>query len=97
MGSEITLKDVYDVQMDAQRDLSGMRAQLAALTSRVDVQLAHGQRKMDDLQAANAALSARIGRLEQARWKAAGAAGALGMVTGGATGTLLSYLLSRHP
>lgn len=96
MGNEITIRDVYETQLAVQADVSGMRADVAALKAGVDVQLAHGARKMDDLGDADAALSARVALLEQARWRAAGAASLAGTVAGGAAGSLLSWLLTRH-
>lgn len=78
---------------DATRDLihevSELRGDVRALTARIDVQLVHGAKKMDDLEA-------RMRVLEQARWRAAGMVSALGALSGGGAATLVTYVLSHH-
>ena len=90
---QITNRDLYEAQRDTEKQLSGLALQVATLVAEwhgVVVRLESGGKKMDDFEG-------RLRVLEHARWKATGAAAAVGTVTGGATGTLLSYLLSRHP
>lgn len=90
MGTEPTQRDIYD-------RIAAVDNKLTELSATVRAELAHGARKMDDLDAADAALSARITLLEQAKWRATGAAGTVGALAGGAAGSLLSWLLARHP
>ena len=80
---DISLLAIYD-------KVASVDSKVGALTARVDEQLAHGQRKMDDHET-------RIRLLEQAKWRAAGAAGTVGALAGGAAGSLLSWMLTRHP
>ena len=89
---QITNRDLYEAQRATEQQLGGLALQVATLVAEwrgVGQRLDSGGRKMDDFEG-------RLRLLEQARWKAAGAAAAAGMVTGGATGTLLSWLLTGH-
>jgi hypothetical protein len=83
MGTEITQRDVYD-------RIAAVDTKVETLIARMDERLDHGSRKLDDHEG-------RLRLLEQAKWKSAGAAAAVGTVTGGVAGSLLSWLLSRHP
>ena len=89
MGTEPTQRDIYD-------RIAAVDNKLTELSATVRVQLDHGQRKMDDLEAADAALSVRVTLLEQAKWKAAGAAGAFGALAGSAAGATFGWLLSHR-
>lgn len=85
MTSEPTQRDIYD-------RIAAVDNKLTDLSATVRAELAHGQRKMDDLEAAGAALSARVTLLEQAKWKAAGAATVAGMVAGAVASTVIYHV-----
>ena len=89
MSTEPTQRDIYD-------RIAAVDNKLTELSATVRAELAHGARKMDELGDADDALSARVTLLEQARWKATGAAGTVGALAGGAAGSLLSWLLAKH-
>jgi hypothetical protein len=91
-GDEITLRDVYNQQLQGNADTAQVRADVAALKASVDVQLAHGQRKMDALERDTAArrqeiealkeriperLSERLTSLESDRDKGRGSSGVM--------------------
>ena len=89
---QITNRDLYEAQRDTEKQLGGLALQVATLVAEwrnVGGRLDSGTIKMNDHET-------RIRALEQAKWRAAGAAGSLGALAGGATGSLLSWLLARH-
>lgn len=71
-------REIYD-------RVAAVGAKIDAYMARVDERLDHGSRQIADHEA-------RIRLLEQARWKAAGAA----TLAGGAAGAVLSWLLEHH-
>ena len=82
MTGPVTQQDIYD-------RIADVDVKVEKLIARVDERLDHGGRKLDDHEA-------RLRLLEQAKWRAAGAAGSVGALAGGAAGSLLSWLLARH-
>ena len=84
--------------------LGSVDSKLEALIARSDVQFLHGAKKMDDLEqqvrSIKAALPVRVDErltdLEKWRWRRDGAAALWGVISGGGTATLLTYLLSHH-
>lgn len=97
MGSEITLISVYD-------KVAGIDSKIDAHIARVDVQLLHGQKKMDDLErqvgllrdAVPDRLEERLTELERVRWRAAGAVAALAALSSGGLATIVTYALTHH-
>lgn len=81
MGSEITLRDVYEEQRETRRELSEVRTDVATIVS----DLAHGEKRMNDQEN-------RIRALEHAAWRAVGAAAAVGTLTGGIAGSVLAHV-----
>lgn len=89
---QITNRDLYEAQRQVEQQLGGLALQVATLVAEwrgVGERLDSGSTRMGDHET-------RIRALEQARWKAAGAAAMVSTVTGGAAGALLSWLLTRH-
>jgi len=78
MGTEPTQRDIYD-------RIAAVDNKLDAYIARSDERLDHGSRELGDHEA-------RIRLLEQAKWKAAGAAAAMGTIAG----AVVSWLLERH-
>ena len=90
---QITNRDLYEAQRATEQQLGGLALQVATLVAEwrgVGQRLDSGSEKMRDYEG-------RLRLLEQARWKAAGAAGAVGALAGGSTGALLAWLLAGHP
>lgn len=90
---QITNRDLYEAQRDTEKQLGGLALQVATLVAEwrgVGERLDSGSVKMADFET-------RLRSLEQARWKAAGIAAAVSTVAGGSAGSLLSWLLARHP
>jgi hypothetical protein len=89
---QITNRDLYEAQRATEQQLGGLALQVATLVAEwraVGDRLDSGSERMKDYEG-------RLRLLEQARWKAAGAAAAAGTATGGTAGALLSWLLARH-
>lgn len=90
---QVTNRDLYEAQRDTEKQLGGLALQVATLVAEwrgVGERLDSGNEKMRDYES-------RLRILEQAKWKAAGAASLAGTIAGGTTGALLSWLLTRHP
>lgn len=90
---QITNKDLYDAQRATEKQVGDLAVSVATLVAEwrgVGSRLDSGGKKMDDFET-------RLRLLEQAKWKAAGAAAVVSAVTGGGAGALLSWLLTRHP
>ena len=85
MTSEPTQRDIYD-------RIAAVDNKLTDLSATVRAELAHGARRMDDLGEADADLSRRVSLLEQARWKATGAASVAGMVAGTVASTIIYHV-----
>ncbi len=89
---QITNRDLYEAQRDTEKQLGGLALQVATLVAEwrgVGERLDSGTVKMGDHET-------RIRLLEQAKWRAAGAAAPAGTLAGGAAGSFLSWLLTRH-
>jgi hypothetical protein len=89
---QITNRDLYEAQRDTEKQIGALALQVATLVAEWrghGERLDSGSKKMRDQEG-------RIRLLEQAKWKAAGAAAVVSTVTGGAAGALLSWLLERH-
>lgn len=84
----ITLRDIYDQQLRTSTEVAAVRTDVAGLTARVEVQLAHGQKKMDELERDARALrdampdrlSERLTSLESDRDKERGSSGTVGRI-----------------
>jgi hypothetical protein len=89
---QITNQDLFEALRATEQQLGGLALQVATLVAEwrsVGQRLDSGGRKMDDFEG-------RVRLLEQARWKAAGMSATVGTLAGGAAGSLLSWLLTRH-
>lgn len=82
MTGPVTQQDIYDRIADVDNKLT-------ELSATVREQLRQGADTFRDHET-------RLRLLEQAKWRAAGAAGSVGALAGGAAGSLLSWLLARH-
>ena len=90
--SQITNRDLYEAQRATERQIGDLAVSVATLVAEwrgVGARLDSGGRRMNDIEA-------RTRVLEHARWRAAGAASLAGTVAGGATGSLLAWLLAAH-
>lgn len=108
MGSEITLRDLYDQQVATLAQLGALRTDLAAHQAQVTERLASGSRTMRDhedrLRAVEAALPDDVaGQLSALRAESdrrrggLGVLGTLGAVIGSDAGAaLLTWLITRH-
>lgn len=84
----ITLRDIYDQQLRTSAEVAGVRADVAGLKAGVEVQLAHGQKKMDELErdarelrdAMPDRLAERLTSLESDRDREYGSSGAVGRI-----------------
>ncbi len=78
MTSEPTQRDIYD-------RLAAVDKKLDAYIARVDERLSNGSKQIGDHEA-------RLRLLEQAKWKATGAAACAGMVAGTVASTIIYHV-----
>lgn len=98
MGSEATLRDVYDAQLQTVREVAGMRTDLAAYTAKTDERLGHGDRRMGELSGRIKDIEDDVGTLKaegQRRGGMSAAVQAILTIGGGSTsGAIVAWLLT---
>lgn len=85
---QITNRDLYEAQRDAEKQLAGLALQVATLVAEwrgVGQRLDSGGKKMEDMEG-------RLRLLERARAQATGAAAVIGAACGGVAGTVLAHV-----
>lgn len=85
MAGQVTQQDIYD-------RIAAVDVKIERLIAQVNIQMDHGARKMSDLEQADEALGRRVTLLEQARWRATGAAAVIGAAAGGIAGSVLAHV-----